>query len=155
MGLAHSTHELGAPDLKIGGFQIWVHGRAYPNAEEQYDADWLRLTAHCGAGSASVWVSGALLTSWNFAQFAHECELLRQKLEGTAQLGAVEPELFARFEATDRLGHMQLLVEITPDHLAQEHRFKFNGFDQSYLPAVISSCEHILAKYPTTFPLRK
>ena len=70
-----------------------------------------------------------------------------QLIQGSAlifiQLGVVEPELFARFEAMDRLGDMKLLVEITPDHLMQQHRFTFSDFDQSDLPTVISACEHI------------
>jgi len=26
--------DLGEPDLKIAGFQLWVHGRQYPDSED-------------------------------------------------------------------------------------------------------------------------
>jgi hypothetical protein len=38
-------------------------------------------------------------------------------------------------------------VEITPDHMTQEHNFQFE-VDQSYLPSLIESCRKVLAKYP-------
>lgn len=155
MGIAHSEQELGPPDLKIAGLQIWIHGRQYPQAVEEYDADWLRITAHCGASSASVWVAGSLLSSWSFVQFARECEVLLRTLRGKAQLWSHEPELLACLEATDTLGHIKLIVDITPDHMTQKHRFEFEGLDQSYLPGVVSMCEGILATYPTMLAVPK
>jgi hypothetical protein len=149
MGIALSEQELGPPDLKIAGLQLWVHGRQYPDAVEDYDADWLRITAHCGASSASVWVSGALLSSWSFVKFARDCESLLRTLQGKAQLWSHEPELVACLEASDTLGHIKLTVDITPDHMTQQHRFEFEDLDQSYLPGVLSMCEGILTAYPT------
>lgn len=74
---------------------------------------------------------------------------LRQSLAGTAHLGAAEPELFAKFDAVDRLGHLEFTVEITPDHLSQEHTFRFDGLDQTYLIDVVAQCKAILDSYPT------
>lgn len=74
---------------------------------------------------------------------------LRQSLAGTAHLGAAEPELLAKFDAVDRLGHLEFTVEITPDHLSQEHTFRFDGLDQTYLIDVVAQCKAILDSYPT------
>ena len=46
--------DLGVPDLKLAGLQLWVHGREFPESEDADDGNWLRVTAHCGASGASV-----------------------------------------------------------------------------------------------------
>ena len=149
MGIAKYHEKLGEPALALAGFQLWVHGRQFPDASEPYDHDWLNVTAHCGEKGASIWVHGALLQSWHISQFADACVQLRQSLAGKAQLGAAEPELFAKLEAVDRLGHLEFTVEITPDHLSQEHTFRFGDLDQTYLIDVVAQCNTILESYPT------
>jgi hypothetical protein len=47
----------------------------------------------------------------------------------------------------ERLGHLEGEVEITPDHLSQFHRFTLD-LDQSYLRALIASCDAILERFP-------
>lgn len=46
--------DFGEPSLSIAGFQLWVHGRQFPEATDFYDGNWLRVTAHCKASAASV-----------------------------------------------------------------------------------------------------
>jgi hypothetical protein len=58
----------------------------------------------------------------------------------------MEPELAVSLTA-EGLGHITMVVVITPDHLSQAHRFTFT-LDQSYLPPVIDSCRAILRQYP-------
>ena len=53
-----ALEELGKPDLTVAGFQLWVHGRQYPDSQEYYDANWLRVTADTGAAGASVGCQG-------------------------------------------------------------------------------------------------
>lgn len=149
MEIARHHETLGEPALALAGLQLWVHGRLFPDAIEPYDADWLNISAHCGENGASVWVRGALLQSWHFRQFADSCKQLRQSLSGAAQLGAAEPGLFVTLESTDRVGHLELTVEITPDHLTQKHMFRFGDLDQSYLLNLVAQCDAILTSYPT------
>ena len=59
-----TPEDLGRPDLKVAGFQLWVHGRELPETEDHDDANWLRVTAHCGASGASVWAQGAILQKY-------------------------------------------------------------------------------------------
>jgi hypothetical protein len=61
MGLAQNADSRGPPALKVVGFQIWIHGRQFPDSQDYWDANWLNVTAHCGANGASVWVSGAIV----------------------------------------------------------------------------------------------
>ena|GEM_PF-4667772 len=46
---------------------------------------------------------------------------------------------------SDGLGHFELLVRISPDHLMQTHEFQY-VIDQSYLQQAISECDAIIAK---------
>ncbi len=65
---------------------------------------------------------------------------------GEANLGGLEPELRVELKMESR-GHVWVRVEITPDHLAQEHMFQFE-VDQSYLKRLIEDCRKVLATYP-------
>ncbi|MBX3279888.1 MAG: hypothetical protein KF868_17945 [Acidobacteria bacterium] len=139
--------DLGEPDLKVAGFQLWVHGRQFPEAEDYDDSNWIRVTAHCGASGASVWAQGAILMVTDIAGFGDECRAMLSGEIKLAALDPLEPELKVLLETADRLGHVRAQVEITPDHLAQAHRFEFE-VDQSYLPGIIRQCSEIVQKYP-------
>ncbi len=139
--------DLGEPNLKVAGFQLWVHGRQFPEAEDYYDGNWLRVTAHCGAAGASVWAQGAILMITDIAGFGDGCAAMLSGKIQSAALAPFEPELKVSLEASDDLGHVRAQVEITPDHLAQAHRFEFE-VDQSYLPGIIRQCSAIVQEYP-------
>lgn len=139
--------DLGEPDLQVAGFQLWVHGRQFPEAEDYYDCNWLRVTAHCGASGASVWAQGAILMVTDIAGFGDRCAAILRGEVKSAALDPFEPELKVCLEASDSLGHIRAQVEITPDHLLQSHRFEFE-VDQSYLPGIIKQCSEIVQKYP-------
>ena len=138
---------LGEPALKVAGFQLWVHGREFPESKDYYDGNWLRVTAYCGASGASVWAQGAILMVTDIAGFGHQCAKM---LGGDGKLAALdpwEPELKVSLEVSDGLGHIRSQVEITPDYLLQAHRFEFE-IDQSYLPGIIRQCSEIVKEYP-------
>ena len=142
-----SNRELGPPAVKIAGFQLWVHGRQFPEAEDVDDGNWLRVTGHCGASGASVWVQGALLMVTDIERFGLECQRMYDGKTDRATLEPFEPELRITVEAITRLGHLRAEVEITSDHLAQTHRMQFE-IDQSYLPAIIEQCAAVVRAYP-------
>jgi len=58
----------------------------------------------------------------------------------------MEPELAVTLTA-EGLGHIIMVVALTPDHLSQIHRFTFT-IDQSYLPPVMDSGRILLQQYP-------
>jgi len=80
------------------------------------------------------------------AHFLRGVEAIHASLQGEAALLCMEPELAVSLTA-ERLGHITMVVAITPDHLSQAHRFTF-VIDQSYLPLVIDSCRTLLRQYP-------
>jgi hypothetical protein len=137
----------GRPDLKVAGFQLWVHGRQFPDAYDYDDGNWLRVTAHCGASGASVWVQGSILMVTDIAVFGDQCEAMYRGDSSSAALAPLEPELAVSLEVTDRLGHVRAQVDITPDHLAQSHKMEFD-VDQSFLPDIIKQCSAIVQEYP-------
>jgi hypothetical protein len=144
----HPTLEqLGAPDLKIAGFQLWVHGREFPGSTDYDDGNWLRVTAHAGAAGASVWVSGAILMITDLIQFGQGVDGLAKGELQRADLKPFEPELRLKIEQLDSLGHFTMKVQITPDHLTQEHCFEFE-IDQSYLPGISANCRALANTYP-------
>jgi hypothetical protein len=147
MALPQSADLLGPPALKVAGFQLWIHGRQFPDAQDYWDGNWLNVTAHCGANGASVWVSGAIVMVSDLAHWMAECEALYQNGQGVAVLEPCEPNLRVTLRSSDRLGHILMRVEITPDHMAQEHRMDFE-IDQSYLPSLMGRCRAIIDEYP-------
>lgn len=139
--------DLGEPDLRVAGFQLWVHGRQFPEAQDDSDGNWLRVTAHCGASGASVWTQGAILQVTDIARFGEGCAVLLEGDTPSATLDPCEPELRLSLEAVDPLGHLRAQVEITSDHLTQAHRFEFE-VDQSALPGIVRQCSTIVQEYP-------
>ena len=139
--------DLGPPDLKVAGFQLWVHGREFPEADDYDDGNWLRVTAHCGASGASVWVQGSILMVTDVAAFGEQCAAMLRGNSDSAALDPLEPELKVSLRVADRLGHLRAHVDITPDHLVQSHRLEFD-LDQSYLPEIVRQCEAIVREYP-------
>jgi hypothetical protein len=142
-----SNKELGPPALKVAGFQLWVHGRQFPDAEDADDGNWLRVTGHCGASGASVWVQGSFLMITDIERFGRDCRSLYEGKGGRAGLEPFEPELRIGLEATDQMGHIRADVELTPELLTQTHRMQFE-IDQSYLPEIIEQCAAVVKAYP-------
>ena len=57
----HGSPKLGDPDIKIAALKIWVHGRQFEDAQDYWDGNWLRVTAHCGADGGSALAHGSIL----------------------------------------------------------------------------------------------
>ena len=81
----------------------------------------------------------------DIAGFGDQCAAMHSGDGQSAALDPLEPELKVSLEIADSLGHVRVQVEITPDHLAQAHRFEFE-VDQSYLPGIIQENSAMLKK---------
>jgi hypothetical protein len=138
--------KLGAPDLKLEGLQIWVHGRQFSDSNDYWDGNWLRVTAHCGGNGASVFATGSIIHLSELDRWLVGTEELLKNLTGEAKLACMEPALSATLKSGS-LGHITMEVSITPDHMTQSHRFQFQ-IDQSYLPPFVKQCQSILKAYP-------
>jgi len=146
MSIEKYGDNLGPPDIKLDALQIWIHGRQYPNEVDYWDGNWLNVTAHCGSQGADVWTSGDILHVPDLARWLVDLEAMNKSLSGEADLVSLEPELSVELKMSG-LGRIEMKVEITPDHMTQEHSFHFE-LDQSYLEDIIARCRTLLAKYP-------
>jgi hypothetical protein len=144
----HPTiEELGEPDLKVGWFQLWVHGRQFPDSSDYWDGNWLYVTAHCGGLGASVFASGAILTVGDLLQWSKACDALAAREVMEAELNPLEPELRVVVLPSDSLGHHEMCVFITPEHLTQKHEFRL-AIDQTELGEIARRCRRIASTYP-------
>ena len=137
---------MGEPDIQISELQVWVHGRQFPDADDYWDGNWLLVTAHCGTEGSSVWVSGPIIHLSELHRWLVSCRKMEETLGGEANLECMEPELSVTIKAQG-LGHLAMEVQITPNHLQQEHTFRFE-IDQSYLPNFLGGGQTVLSKYP-------
>lgn len=140
--MEHYSQHLGEPDLQIGDLQLWVHGPEV--VDPQPYEDWLRVTAHCGGLGTSVWVSGEIIRLHDLREWLGQTEALYRNLAGFARLDPLEPNLSVAL-SVDHTGAVAASVEITPDHMNQQHRFSFS-LDQSYLPAFLAQGRKLLRR---------
>ena len=139
--------KLGKPDVEIASLRIWVHGRQFDDSQDYWDGNWLRVTAHCAEGGGSARIHGSILHLSEIDRFAAACEVLQSTLRGKAELSCMEPNLGIALSASDSRGTIEVKVRITPDHLVQEHLFRFS-IDQSYLPGITRGLRSVLARIP-------
>ena len=133
-------------DFHFEGIRLWIHNRESQKSQDYWDGNWLYATAICEASGSAVRVSGPILHTSEIDGFQRNLEKLNDRFEDRAELDCMEPYLGIRVEA-ESLGHLRLLVAITPDPLNQKHEFTFES-DQSWLPRVISDCKKILGRFP-------
>ncbi|GAA0217792.1 hypothetical protein QOZ96_003396 [Brevundimonas nasdae] len=131
--------------LKLGGLSIWVDGREHPHSDDGDDGNWLIIYARVEAPGALVELSGPWLRRDEVAAFLQQVEAMSENLSGKAELYPVEPAIKAVLEIDVR-GQIALVVEATPDHMTQSHRFRFE-LDQSYLPVIVRQCRGILFRF--------
>lgn len=139
-------NKLGEPHVALAGLKLWVHSYQYPNADDYDDANWLNATAICSENGATVLVEGAFIRTTEIFAWQRAVEELATSLIGEARLECMEPELAATLKGAS-LGAVEMEVEITPDHLTQEHNFIFL-IDQSYLDPLSSQCARLLQAFP-------
>jgi hypothetical protein len=133
--------KFGEPNIKIAGLAIWIHNRESPVEE-----NWLNVTIHCGAQGATITTNGSIIRLSEIVQLLKGAEYLQKNLTGKIEIECIEPYLAVKFEA-EKLGHIDMTIDNTPDHLRQKHSFIFE-IDQSYLPKLISDCRSVLDNYP-------
>ena len=137
---------LGPAHIRLAGLQIWVQRRQFPERNDYWDANWIIATVQCGAEGADVWIKGPIIHLPEIERWADEAEQLYKTLSGEANLDCMEPELSVELKAKE-LGHISMVVTITPNNVTQEHTFQFE-LDQSFLVGLISDCRRVLREFP-------
>jgi hypothetical protein len=134
------------PDLKLGGFSLWVFGRQFPEATDYWDGNWLNVRARVEAPGAVVEVDGPFVSVPELASFAKQLEALHATVVGEAGLRCLEPNLEIAIRPGSR-GNVVAKIMVTPDHMTQSHEFEFD-LDQSYLGPFLDGCKHVLSRWP-------
>lgn len=135
------------PSLSIDTFDVWILGRQFPESQDSWDGNWLRVIAACKGKGSRVEVSGPILDTVSFTRFVAQLEAMESSLSGSAELSSVEPELKLVLSFTDSLGHIEGRLEITGDHMLERHVFLLS-LDQSFIPGVLGELRKIVAQYP-------
>ncbi len=130
---------------------MWALAREFPKSDDYWDGNWITIHAHVEAPGARIDLQGPWLRSDEVEGFLEQLETLNRDLRGAAELACMEPMLSAKVTCGS-LGHIEVIVEITPDHMTQSHRFRFES-DQTYLASAMKGCRAILAKYPVKKPV--
>ncbi len=144
--MSELSKQLDAPDIKLAGFNLWVHQRQFPEAQDFWDANWLIITVYCEAPGAQVKMNGPIIHLTEIENLLKECRQMYASLSGEASLNCMEPELDLILKMQTN-GRLTMEVKITPNHLMQKHWFQFD-IDQSYLPELIRDCQRVLENYP-------
>ena len=138
--------KLGKPDIACSGLSIWILGREFPDAQDEWDGNWLRVVILCRMADSQTSVLGSIIDLPELCSWNSELKKLQKNISGEAELYCMEPEFSARI-CLDKLGAGSLYVQITPDHLKERHEFTFE-VDQSYLPQLIHGIDAVLEKFP-------
>ncbi|WP_267395715.1 MULTISPECIES: hypothetical protein [unclassified Sphingomonas] len=134
------------PDLRFCGFSLWVDRRQFPNTSDDLDGNWLVVRARMEASGARVECEGPVLETTDIKRFREQLAAMVAVLSGEATLAGSEPEINIVLTLR-KIGHVEGAIELTADHVNQEHRFAVEA-DQSYLPGLVQSCDSILERFP-------
>lgn len=137
---------LGNPDFSFAGLKIWIRERQFPDKDDYWDGNWLIVTACCKSEWSQACSKGPIIHLSDFQQWLQELENLNRTCQGEADLSCIEPNLDLKV-SLNKLGSGHLQVQISHDHLAENHEYRF-PVDQSYLPGIIDKLKVILKKYP-------
>lgn len=140
-----STDQPRLPDIEIAGFSLWVFGREFEDVNDYWDGNWLRVFARCSADRSTVEAKGAIIRAPELARWLKELRECYSSLNGEAVLDCMEPYISGKIWLKD--GRGEFILNITPDHLFQEHRYTFH-IDQSYLWELIFGLEDVLKRFP-------
>lgn len=134
------------PHITLGPLNVWVRDRPYANSGYDWDANWLEIHAEVRVPGAVVSCEGPCLRTVELEDFLNQLDTAHRALSGTAILETLEPYL--KIEVIFRaLGHVELKIDITPDHLSQNHRF-WDRTDQTYIQEAIRQIRAVLSEYP-------
>jgi hypothetical protein len=141
-----SVEDCQDPSLILGGLNMWVLGRAFPDSTDWWDQELLEIRAVCRASGAVVTATGAILRASDISHLLAGLESMHRWETNNVEMAPLEPNLAVRVARGAR-GEITIEVRITPDHVAQSHLFSFDA-DLTYLAEPIGQCREILRSFP-------
>lgn len=136
-----------APTIELGDFQLSVHRRQFPDAQDRWDGNWLCVTARCAQAGAIVAAAGPILEAGDLERFRDGLVSLAAGAAPEAVLSGSEPNLVVGVTAPAGLGQWQVRVELTPEPRWQGHWFAF-AVDPSYAAEAVRQLDAVLVLFP-------
>ena len=136
-----------APSIELGDFQLFVHRRQFPDAQDRWDGNWLCVTAQCAQAGAIVAAGGPILEAGDLERFRDGLASMAEGGGREAVLRGAEPNLIVAVTAPDGAGQWQVRVELTPEPRSQGHWFAF-AVDPTYAADAVRQLDALLALFP-------
>jgi ribosome-associated toxin RatA of RatAB toxin-antitoxin module len=125
----------------------------YPNAEMDWDKNWVSSIVSVKAGAFSGKFNADLMTI-DFADFKISLKKLYQKLDGTITFNTLEDQIEMKIIG-DGIGHLRAECEVM-DNAGVGNKLEFDiDFDQTHIPKLLNQLEKITTKFPVLGELKK
>lgn len=137
--------------IRIGGEQaeyltIKLFGRSHPACQDYWDGNWLRAEVEVEATGFRGLVTGDLRTD-ELARFHEQLSRLQESLRGTAEFVTMEGWLSIRVVGDGR-GHMRFECEVRDEPgIGNTLTCEF-GYDQTFVPPILTQLRQALDRYP-------
>jgi hypothetical protein len=126
---------------------IAVLGRAYPNATDFWDANWVTATISIAVGAFSGRVEASLRIE-EFRRFNEGLKRVNRVLSGLAELKSMEDWIVLTVKAESR-GHITIFGEVSDyPGMGNTLRFELSEVDQTYLSGWIKDLDEIEQAFP-------
>ncbi|VVT12288.1 WapI family immunity protein [Erythrobacter sp. EC-HK427] len=135
------------PDFVLDGLSIWIEGREFPDSDDFWDGNWLRVRALMLTHGARVECTGPFLRNNDLLKFRNSLSEAHAKTAGTCVLESLEYNLRIELAVNPLNGQVSGMIAITPDIVLQKHEFDIS-LDQSHFPNLIASFDAILERFP-------
>ncbi len=121
---------------------------AHPNAEDDWDRNWVKSNVTLKAGGFSGKFTCDLMTT-DFARFQEQFSKLYNKLDGTAIFDTIEEQINIKIEG-DGFGHFDANC-VVMDFAGTGNTLEFLiNFDQTTIPQVVRQLTSITKHFPIT-----
>jgi hypothetical protein len=132
---------------------IEVHYRSYPHVSDRWNSNWLNSAVEVKAGEFSGRVA-CYLRADEFVRFRDQLRRLYDSLEGTAAFVTLEEQLKLTFVG-DGSGRIDL-EGVLRDQAGLGNTLDFHfALDQTYLPAVLTQLDALIATFPVRGPANR
>ena len=132
--------------------RIELIGLNYPDAELDWDRNWLRSFVKVKAGVFSGEFKADFMTV-DFVGFKNELANLYEKLNGIAIFQTLESQVEIKIVG-DGIGHLNAKC-VVMDGAGIGNKLEFEiSFDQTHIPKILNQLKNITNKFPKTGELK-
>ena len=132
--------------------RIKLNGLNYPNAELDWDRNWLNTLIEVKAGAFSGSFKADFMTT-DFQRFKNELEILYNNLNGKADFKSLENQVEINIKGNG-FGHLEAACRLM-DKVGTGNELECElFFDQTQIPKMLKDLEKITSEFPVTGELK-